>query len=131
MPWELPIRRFLLFQAQGILDSPLPWGSQVFGLAPKRAGLVAVGLPDRVVKTLEGACAPSTRVAYSFRWGMFPSWCEGHNSYTSLTSTACDILQFLLEQLDAGTFSSTIRGMVAAIKAQGIVGDYKFIRELW
>ncbi|ROI27820.1 hypothetical protein DPX16_23142 [Anabarilius grahami] len=91
-------------------------GSQALAVAPERAGLVAMGLSDRVVKTLEEARTPSTRAAYSFRWGMFQSWCEGHNINPS-TSTARDILQFLQEQLDAGKSASTLRGIVAAIKA--------------
>lgn len=127
IPWELPIRWDLLSQAQRIVDPLLPSGSQIFGLAPERVRLVAMGLQDKVVKTLEGA--PSTRAAYLFRWGMFQPGCEGHK-VNPLTSTACDILQFLQEQLDAGKFHSTIRGMEAAIKAAR-VRDYTFIRALW
>lgn len=75
-----------------------------------------MGLPGSVVQTLEGARAPSTRALYRHRWNSFVKWCE-HREVDPLTCMAPEILQFLQDLLEAGRSPSTLRGMVAAIKA--------------
>ena len=47
---------------------PLPSGAQVGGLAPERDRLLALGLSVPVVRTIQEARAPSTRMAYSYWW---------------------------------------------------------------
>ena len=95
---------------------PLPSGAQVGGLAPERDRLLALGLPVPVVRTIQEARAPSTRMAYSYRWEGFSTWCGTHR-VDPYSATAQDILLFLQGQLDAGKSAVTLRGMVAAIKA--------------
>lgn len=75
-----------------------------------------MGLPQSVINTLQGARAPSTRAAYSYRWGVFQAWCMSRQ-LDPLSCTAPDILVFLQEALEKGKSPSTLRGMVAAIKA--------------
>ncbi len=95
-------------------SSPSP-GAQALRLAPERAEFLAMGLPQSVVSTLQGARAPSTRAAYSYRWEMFQSWCDSR--LDPLSCRAHDILQFLQGMLEEGKPPSTLRGMVAAMKA--------------
>ena len=73
------------------LVSPLRTGPETVGKAPERAEFRALGLPDPVIQTLESARAPSTCVAYAFRWGKFASWCEVHQ-VDPLVSTSQHIL---------------------------------------
>ena len=91
-------------------------GAQALGLAPERSELLAMGLPQSVVSTIQGARAPSTQVAYAYRWGVFQSWCNVRQ-VDPLSCTAPDILCFLQDMLEVGKSPSTMRGMVAAIKA--------------
>ena len=98
-------------------------GTQALGLAPERAEFLAMGLAPSVVDTLQGAQAPSTRMAYAFRWEAFPLWCNTRQ-LDPLSCGACDILQLLQEMLEAGKSPTTLRGMVAAIKAAR-VGPWK------
>lgn len=107
----------------GLRDSfsPLPGGPQAGRLAPERDGLLALGLDEAVVKTMQESRAPSTRALYSFRWRVFSEWCSvvGVDPFSA---TAGDILRFLQSQLDRGKSSVTLRGFIAAIKAARI-GD--------
>ncbi len=95
---------------------PLSGGAQVGGLAPERDGLLVLGLPEPVVRTMQKARAPSTRAAYLYRWGVFTAWCGAHQVDT-YSATAQDILLFLQTQLEAGKSAVTMQGMVATIKA--------------
>lgn len=81
-----------------------------------------MGLPSSVVQTMQGARAPSTRALYAHRWNAFVRWCEQHDA-DPLLCLAPEILQFLQDLLEAGRSPSTLRGMVAAIKAAR-VGRY-------
>lgn len=82
-----------------------------------------MGLSQSVVQTLQGARAPSTRALYVHRWNVFVAWCREHQ-VDPLSCSAPEILQFLQGLLDAGKSPSTLRGMVAAVKAAR-VGKYK------
>ena len=75
-----------------------------------------MGLAPSVVDTLQGARAPSTRTAYAYRWEVFRVWCNMRR-LDPLSCGARDILQLLQEMLEAGKSPTTLRGMVAAIKA--------------
>ncbi len=66
-PWELHIQRDLLSQAHGSLFHPFPQGLRLWGMAPERAKLLAMVLPQSVVSTLQGAQSPSTQAAYAYR----------------------------------------------------------------
>lgn len=75
-----------------------------------------MGLAPAVVDTLQGARAPSTQKAYTYRWEVFRSWCNARR-LDPLACGAGDVLLFLQDLLEAGRSPSTLRGMVAAIKA--------------
>lgn len=89
--------------------SPVPSLStraQTLGLAPDRSSLSAMGLPQSVVQTLQGAWAPSTRAAFLYHWVLFESWCRA-NQVDALTCAAQEILQYLQGLLEAGKSQST------------------------
>lgn len=107
-PWELPVCRDLLSQAVP------PFPRRADGLASERERLRALGLPDSVVNTMQESCAPFTRAAYDYRWGLFPSWCAVHR-LDPHGATVDAIQQFLKSQLKASRTVVTLRGMVAVI----------------
>ncbi len=78
-------------------------------------------LSQSVVQTIQGACAPSTR-KYYYRWELFVSWCRA-NHVDEQTCAALEVLWYLQGLLEAGKSPSTIRGMVAAIKAARVGGN--------
>lgn len=82
-----------------------------------------MGLSGSVVRTLQSARAPSTRAAYSYRWELFVSWCKA-NQFDALSCSAPEVLRYLQELLESGKSCSTLRGVVAAIKASR-VGEAK------
>jgi hypothetical protein len=95
--WQLPLRPDLLSQARGSGPTPPP----VLGLAPERRKWASLGIQDNVVSTVQNTRASSTNVSYNMRWGIFFSWCEGHN----VAPESCDVhtvLHFLQSLLDAG-----------------------------
>ncbi len=95
---------------------PISSGTEAVGLAPERAQLLAMGLSEPVVHTLQSARAPSTRTLYSYRWRVFSSWCTSRH-FDPMTCSIPDILEFLQEHLDSGKSPTTLRGFVAAISA--------------
>ncbi len=99
--------------------SSLSPGAQALCLAPERAEFLAMVLPQSVVSSLPGAQAPSTRTAYSYRWGVFQSWYD-LRQVDLLSCRPHGILQFLQGMLEEGKSPSTLRGMVAAL-----VGPWK------
>lgn len=76
LPWELPHRCNLLSQVNGALF--LSIRAQAGGLGPERERLLALGLPEPQVVTIQHARAPSTRAAYSHKWQVFTTWCVSH-----------------------------------------------------
>ena len=92
---------------------PLSRGAQAGGLAPEKDRLLALGLPEPVVASIQHARAPSTRAAYSYRWQVFTTWCVSHQVAPYLAS-AQEILRFLQSQLEAQKAAVTLRGLVAA-----------------
>ena len=55
LPWELAHQRDLLYQANGALFHPFPEGVQAGGLAPERDRLLALGLLEPVLVTIQHA----------------------------------------------------------------------------
>ncbi|KAK7899531.1 hypothetical protein WMY93_020384 [Mugilogobius chulae] len=115
-------RRDLLTQAQGTLLHPFPQGLRLRAW-PLRGPSFYHGVAPVCGQYTGGARAPSTRAAYSYRWGVFQSWCRA-KEHDALSCTAPVILRFLQEALEKGKSPSTLRGMVAAIKAAR-VGPHK------
>ncbi len=69
---------------------PLSSGAQAGGLAPERDRLLALGLPEPVVATIQQARAPSTRAAYSYRWQLFTAWCGSNQADPLLSLGSAD-----------------------------------------
>lgn len=74
--WELPGRKDLLTRAQGSPLHPFPHGLKFWAWPLRGPGFLIIGLPHSVVNALQGARAPSTRAAYSYRWEKFVAWCR-------------------------------------------------------
>ncbi|XP_051980853.1 uncharacterized protein LOC127642225 [Xyrauchen texanus] len=103
------------------------------GLARERANLNTLGLPPRVVATIQCARASSTRSLYDCKWRVFEEWCEGRR-VTSYQCSITDILCFLQDLMDKGRSFSTIKVYLAAIAAchvgfdSATVGQHPLIR---
>ncbi|KAL1255342.1 hypothetical protein QQF64_013403 [Cirrhinus molitorella] len=86
------------------------------GLARERLNLNAVGLPPKVIETIQNARAASTRSLYSLKWGVFKAWCAERHVVPYLCSIS-DMLCFLQDLLDKGRAFSTVKVNLAAISA--------------
>lgn len=75
--------------------SPVPRETGSLGLAPERANLTAVGIPQNTINTIQSARAPSTRFLYDRKWRMFEDWCRPDNAIPS----QCSVLTVLLTVL--------------------------------
>ncbi|KAJ8332968.1 hypothetical protein SKAU_G00418640 [Synaphobranchus kaupii] len=78
------------------------------GLARERMNLHAVGLPLRVINTIQSARATSTRTLYDLKWRVFEKWCE-EKHVVSFQCSVAEVLCFLQEMLDKGRAFSTIK----------------------
>ncbi|XP_051988692.1 uncharacterized protein LOC127648137 [Xyrauchen texanus] len=113
--------------------SPAPGQGGPLGLARERANLNTLGLPPRVVATIQCARASSTRSLYDCKWRVFEEWCEGRR-VTSYQCSITDILCFLQDLMDKGRSFSTIKVYLAAIAAchvgfdSATVGQHPLIR---
>ncbi|KAI2647902.1 Transposon Ty3-G Gag-Pol polyprotein [Labeo rohita] len=101
-PWEIPVRRDLLSQAD---FSPLT----VFHPHPELWKLW-------VVETILQSRAPSTRKLYALKWKLFTSWC-GRHQQDPVNCPVGSVLEFLQDRLSAGLSHSTLKVYVAAIAA--------------
>ncbi|XP_060746163.1 uncharacterized protein LOC132859430 [Tachysurus vachellii] len=114
-----------------ILIAPRQGGS--LGLACERVNLNTLGLPPRVIATIQNARASSTRSLYDCKWHVFEEWCEEHQLVSYLCSVA-DILGFLQDLIDCGRTFSMIKVYLAAIAAchtgfsNIMVGQHPLIR---
>ncbi|KAJ8380689.1 hypothetical protein SKAU_G00014670 [Synaphobranchus kaupii] len=70
--------------------------------------LHAVGLPLRVINTIQSARATSTRTLYDLKWRVFEKWCE-EKHVVSFQCSGAEVLCFLQEMLDKGRAFSTIK----------------------
>ncbi len=109
-PWPVPLRRDLLSQANGTIWHPRPelWALYIWPLNGS--------LPERVLKTISEARAPSTRRLYTLKWYIFSTWCLNRGENPS-TSELAAVLSFLQELLDKERSHSTLKVFVAAIAA--------------
>ncbi|XP_034065716.1 uncharacterized protein LOC117542252, partial [Gymnodraco acuticeps] len=95
--------------------SPTPRALGTMGLAREWYNLNTVGLPQKVINTIQSARASSTRSLYDCKWRVFEEWClqKGH-----LFSMSCRvILSFLQDLIDKHRAFSTIKVYLAAIAA--------------
>ncbi|XP_016341804.1 uncharacterized protein LOC107688601 [Sinocyclocheilus anshuiensis] len=103
------------------------------GLARDRANLNTLGLPPRVVATIQNARASATHSLYDCKWCVFEEWCKGRQ-LLSYQCSVVDILGFLQDLIDAGKSFSTIKVYLAAIAACHVgfdgttVGQHPLIR---
>ncbi len=84
------------------------------GLAPEREKLMATGLPDNVIDTIQSTRAASTQGLYTLKWRMFEAWYT-ERSALPFQSSVVDILTFLQELLERGLSYSTIKVDLPAI----------------
>ncbi|XP_067306913.1 uncharacterized protein [Pseudorasbora parva] len=127
-----PPHRPIVLSERGDL-SPTPGQGSSLGLARERTNLSALGLPPRVVATIQNARAVSTRSLYGCKWQVFDEWCDGRG-LTSYQCSVADILCFLQDLMDKGRSFSTIKVYLAAISACHVgfegstVGQHSLIR---
>lgn len=112
-PWQLPSRHDLLSQAPGRSVASRPIEPTALGLAPERLHLSRLGLSNRVIDTLQNVRAASTRSQYSYKWGVFQTWCLPCGFYPTTCPIAV-ILQFLKGLFDEGKSPSTLKVYLAA-----------------
>lgn len=86
--------------------------------------LDAVGLSAKVIATMQGARAASTRSQYDARWQAFEKWCAPRRVVPFQAPTV-EVLNFLQELMDRGLTFSTIKVYLAAISACHIGVDGK------
>src|SRR4029434_10007685 len=98
-------------------------GSQ--GLAPESCRLIASGLSDAVVATIQSARAVSTRSLYTLKWHRFERWCATRER-DPINCALSVILEFLQQLFDEGKAASTLKVYMAAISAcpAGINGNF-------
>ncbi|KAJ8368701.1 hypothetical protein SKAU_G00087290 [Synaphobranchus kaupii] len=98
------------------------------GLARER-----MNLPLRVINTIQGARATSTRTLYDPKWRVFEKWCE-EKHVVSFQCSVAEVLCFLQEMLDKGRAFSTFKVYLAAISAchvgrgDGPIGRYPLLK---
>ncbi len=90
---------------------------EVVGMAHTGPRAVIDSLSAEVQETIASARAPATRKLYSFKWGVFESWCLTH-AIDPVNCPVGPVLEFLQERLTAGAAATTLRVYVAAIAAQ-------------
>ncbi|KAL0200730.1 hypothetical protein M9458_003917, partial [Cirrhinus mrigala] len=117
---------------RGDLPSPPRQGGSL-GLACERANLNTLGLPPRVVATIQNARASSTRSLYNCKWRVFEQWYD-ERLLISYQCSLTAILSFLQDLIDGGRSFSTIKVYLAAIAACHVgfdgttVGQHPLIR---
>ncbi len=75
---------------------------------------VMSSLPVEVQETIASARAPATRKLYSFKWGVFESWCLAR-AIDPVNCPVGPVLEFLQEKLTTGAAATTLRVYVVAI----------------
>src|SRR4029434_6037021 len=85
-------------------------------LAPERCRLIASGLPDAVVATIQSARAVSTQALYTLKWRSFERWCAARQ-HDPINCALGFILEFLQQLFDEGKAASTLKVYMAAISA--------------
>ena len=85
-------------------------------LAPERCRLLASGLSDAVVATIQSARALSTRALYTLKWRCFERWCAARQ-HDPVNCALGVILEFLQQLFNDGKAASTLKVYMAAISA--------------
>src|SRR4029434_10951404 len=100
----------------GAQDSVAPPSGVVAsqGLTPERCRLIAAGLSDAVVDTIQNARAVSTRTLYTLKWRSFEQWCAARQ-HDPVNCALGVILEFLQQLFDEGKVASTLKVYMAAI----------------
>src|SRR4029434_5081792 len=110
----------------GAQDSVAPPSGAVAsqGLARERCRLIASGLSDAVVATIQSARAVSTRALYTLKWRIFERWCSARQR-DPVNCALGVILEFLQQLFDEGNAASILKVYLAAISAchAGINGN--------
>ncbi len=114
--WEIPVRRDLLTQAEGMILHPRHGVVETGSVAPEGAHLIASGLSTEVVETIFQSRAPSTRKLYALKWRLFTSWC-GDRQLDPVNCLIGTVLEFLQARFSAGLTHSTLKVYVLAIAA--------------
>ena len=92
-----------------------PGGSSSLGrLACVRRQLQSEGLSDGVVNIIRQSWRNSTEAAYSSAWRMWVRWCCGRGG-DPVSAPLSEVLEFLLEQYQAGKQYRTINSFRSAI----------------
>lgn len=81
------------------------------GLARERLNLNATGLPDNIIRTIQGA-SQSTRSLYDLKWAVFDRWSDQRSKITFQCSIPM-VLSFLQDLVDTGKAFSTIKVCLA------------------
>ncbi|XP_010773556.1 uncharacterized protein, partial [Notothenia coriiceps] len=94
--------------------SPTPGAHGPMDLAREWYNMSTVGLPQKVINTIQSARASSTRSLYDFKWRVFEEWClqKGHTSFQCPVGVILSFLQDLIEKHRA---FSTIKVYLVAI----------------
>src|SRR4029434_10419051 len=71
-------------------------------LAPERCRLIASGVSDAVVASIQSARAVSTRALYTLKWRSFERWCAARQ-HDPINCALGVILAFLQQMLAVGT----------------------------
>src|SRR4029434_2540196 len=74
-------------------------------LAPERCRLIASGLSDAVVATIQSARAVSTQALYTLKWRSFEQWCAARQ-HDPINCALGVILEFLQQLFDEGKAAS-------------------------
>src|SRR4029434_11177421 len=98
-----------------LLDAPVSVQG-AFGEAQERCRLIASGLSDAVVATIQSAQAVSTRALYTLKWRSFERWCAARQ-HDPINCALGVILEFLQQLFDEGKAASTLKVYMAAISA--------------
>ena len=112
-------------------SDPLPSAPQVQAgsLEPERVSLLAMGLPEDVVNTIQGSRASSTRTQYAGKWRVFSRWCLARN-VDPVSCPVVTILSFLQGLLDAGQSPQSLKGYLATMAACHIGVDGRSVGSL-
>lgn len=86
------------------------------GLAPERERLERLGLPPNVVRTIQGARAPSTTASYRAKWAAFQHWCLERDT-DPVSCSLSHVLSFLQLLVDRNLALSTVKSYAAAISS--------------
>ena len=102
----------------GAQDSVAPLSGVVASqsLAPERCRLIASGLSDAAVATIQSARAVSTRALYTLKWRSFERWCAARQ-HDPINCALGVILEFLQQLFDEGKAASTLKVYMEALMA--------------